>query len=437
MNSLNSELSGTCPIATNTAGTNSEGVGGDIEILKQIDGVAVATNYLLYMEGDDMMKEVELEVGDMHIKCNANRSNITNTEIYKIQKELHILKPAEADQWMTIVAPFDVHDISILENLNETELQNMTREEAHRAQVKQYLEFSYNIKNMVMPDPQGRTSSHPLTTLMEWYGIKPYKLVHYNDSNNIRDAHYYLYELDNLNDDDSFSTNATGKELNITWKPVATPQEHEPILKKGHVYAMLFPYCPLCGDEDKRTTYDYWSGKYIWFYGKGPQTISGSNAQTDMKTSALKLGTAILKGNSTFKNMSLSAGSAYVHNTSNDLFELINTTYSAKPLEAFMLYNPLTARMPKAISRAGKVIYEEQTATGLPTIGDRTSLTAYADNMQIQLTALQAQRVVIYDMHGQVLFDGQLMEGEQMSISAPQGIYIVKGTYEIIKLIVD
>lgn len=421
---------------TNTAGTNSEGVGGDIEILKQIDGVAVATNYLLYMEGDDMMKEVELEVGDMHIKCNANRSNITNTEIYKIQKELHILKPAEADQWMTIVAPFDVHDISILENLNETELQNMTREEAHRAQVKQYLEFSYNIKNMVMPDPQGRTSSHPLTTLMEWYGIKPYKLVHYNDSNNIRDAHYYLYELDNLNDDDSFSTNATGKELNITWKPVATPQEHEPILKKGHVYAMLFPYCPLCSNKD-RTTYDYWSGKYIWFYGKGPQTISGSNAQTDMKTSALKLGTAILKGNSTFKNMSLSAGSAYVHNTSNDLFELINTTYSAKPLEAFMLYNPLTARMPKAISRAGKVIYEEQTATGLPTIGDRTTLNAYANNMQIHLTALQAQRAVIYDMHGQVLFDGQLMEGEQMSISAPQGIYIVKGTYEIIKLIVD
>ena len=102
-----------------------------------------------------------------------------------------------------------------------------------------------------------------------------------------------------------------------------------------------------------------------------------------------------------------------------------------------MLYNPLTARMPKAISRAGKVIYEEQTATGLPTIGDRTTLNAYANNMQIHLTALQAQRAVIYDMHGQVLFEGQLMEGEQMSISAPQGIYIVKGTYEIIKLRVD
>jgi hypothetical protein len=166
--------------------------------------------------------------------------------------------------------------------------------------------------------------------------------------------------------------------------------------------------------------------------------VDGTNVHTSVLANPLSnAGSAILKGNTSLNSMTLPSKTGYIHNTTNDLFELNASNYSVKPLETFMLYNPLTARMPKAISRAGKVIYEEQTATGLPTIGDRTSLAAYANSRQIHLTALQAQRVVIYDMHGQVLFDGQLSEGEQMSVSAPQGMYIVKGTYEIIKLIVD
>ena len=62
---------------------------------------------------------------------------------------------------------------------------------------------------------------------------------------NIREANYYLYELDNLDVDGYFSTNATGKELNIVWTPVDSLSENDAILKKGHVYAMQFPYCPL------------------------------------------------------------------------------------------------------------------------------------------------------------------------------------------------
>lgn len=417
------------------------GVGGDIEVIKQIEGTAVETNYLLYLEVDEMMKQVEIVDGEMHIKCSTNRSSITNAENYKIQKDLNVVKSIEADQWMTIVAPFDVHNISVLESmtaaLNESKLVGMTRTEAHEAQATNFLSFFNEISGFVIPDDAGRTTSHPIATLLDWYGIKPFELIHYN-GNNIREANYYLYELDNLNADGSFSTNATGEELNITWKPVATPSENEPILKKGHIYAMQFPYCPLCGDAATRTEYDYWTGKFLFLHGKGPQELDGTNTHTSVLANPLSnAGSAILKGNTSLNSMTLPSKTGYIHNTTNDLFELNASNYSVKPLETFMLYNPLAARMPKAISRAGKVIYEEQTATGLPTIGDRTSLTAYADNMQIQLTALQAQRVVIYDMHGQVLFDGQLSEGEQMSVSAPQGMYIVKGTYEIIKLIVD
>lgn len=423
------------------AGSQGQNVtsGGDIEVEKQIGGVNVKTNQLLYLEmyGEMLDPSVSYTDGQMTFTVKDTLANINNAEDYRIEKNLNIFKPVEADKWMTFVAPFDIQQVIILEHsqiVGEKTLEKLSKQEAILRQAKAYLQVFYSMSQFILPDANGRTTSITMPNLL--YLVKPNNLIHY-DGTNIREAHYYLYELDNLNVDGSFSSSATGENLEITWKPVGPVEEGYTIMKKGHVYAMQFPYCPLCGDEDTRTTYDYWSGKYIWFYGKGPQTISGSNAQTAMKTNALSPGTAILKGNSTFKNMSLSAGSAYVHNTSNDLFETKNTTYSAKPLEAFMLYNPLAARMPKAISRSGKMIYEEQTATGLPTIGDRTSLAAYANNMQIHLTALQAQRVVIYDMHGQVLFDGQLMEGEQMSISAPQGIYIVKGTYEIIKLIVD
>lgn len=423
------------------AGSQGQNVtsGGDIEVEKQIGGVNVKTNQLLYLEmyGEMLDPSVSYTDGQMTFTVKDTLANINNAEDYRIEKNLNIFKPVEADKWMTFVAPFDIQQVIILEHsqiVGEKTLEKLSKQEAILRQAKAYLQVFYSMSQFILPDANGRTTSITMPNLL--YLVKPNNLIHY-DGTNIREAHYYLYELDNLNVDGSFSSSATGENLEITWKPVGPVEEGYTIMKKGHVYAMQFPYCPLCGDEDTRTTYDYWSGKYIWFYGKGPQTISGSNAQTAMKTNALSPGTAILKGNSTFKNMSLSAGSAYVHNTSNDLFVTKNTTYSAKPLEAFMLYNPLAARMPKAISRSGKMIYEEQTATGLPTIGDRTTLNAYANNMQIHLMALQAQRVVIYDMHGQVLFDGQLSEREQMSVSAPQGMYIVKGTYEIIKLIVD
>lgn len=424
-----------------SAGSQGQGVstGGDVTVEKEIDGVSIKNNQLLYLETNDAIldPDVFIEEGQMTITAQTTRANVENAEDYVIQKHLNLVKAIEADKWITFVAPFDIQQVTVLEHssiVSEATLAKLSKQEAVLRQAKAYLQMFYAMSDFILPDANGRTTSNTMHGLL--YQMKPETLTHY-DGTNIREAHYYLYELDNLNVDGSFSSSATGENLEITWKPVGPVEEGYTIMKKGHVYAMQFPYCPLCGDEDTRTTYDYWSGKYIWFYGKGPQTISGSNAQTAMKTNALSPGTAILKGNSTFKNMSLSAGSAYVHNTSNDLFETKNTTYSAKPLEVFMFYNPLAARMPKAISRAGKMIYEDQTATALPTIGDRTTLNAYADHMQIHLTALQAQRVVIYDMHGQVLFDGQLSEGEQMSISAPQGIYIVKGTYEIIKLIVD
>lgn len=417
----------------------SASVGGDVTVYDGlIEENQYKTNQLLYIEVDDVMLNTILEEEGMNILVKTKRANILNTKEYTIHKHQNLLKPIEADQWITIVAPFNVHDISVLEATaaKETDLEAMTREEAHKAQATAFLNFYNDISGFVLPKSDGRTTAKPLTTLMEWYGVKPYKLIHYNGAN-IREAHYYLYELDNLNDG-FFSTNATGEELNITWKPVETPLENEPILEKGHVYAMQFPYCPLCNDVDT-TEYDYWTGKYILLHGLGTQDVDGTNTHDTLLTNTLpQAGSAILKGNTSLNALTLPASTGYIHNTTNDLFELNESNYSVKPMETFMLYNPpLTARMPKAISRAGKVIYEEQTATGLPTIGDRTTLNAYANNKQIHLTALQAQHAVIYDMHGQVLYDGQLMEGEQMSISAPQGIYIVKGTYEIIKLIVD
>ena len=73
----------------------SVGVGGDIEVIENIDGMNVNTNNLLYLDADDMMKEVEIVDGEMHIQCGANRANITNEESFRIKKHLNIIKAIE------------------------------------------------------------------------------------------------------------------------------------------------------------------------------------------------------------------------------------------------------------------------------------------------------------------------------------------------------
>ena len=369
--------------------------------------------------------------------ANMPRGRISNKESYIIEDHLNLLKVVQADTWYTFVAPYDVHQISVIE-IDEGVISKKNRSEAVEHQAQSNWRIFYNLQDFILPNEQGRTTSLTLPALLAGTSAYILPLKHY-DGTNVMSANYYLYKLAS----DVFGTDGTGDELDIAWTPVTTPETGNPILEKGKVYAMQFPWCPMCNDLASRTYYDYWSNKMILFYGKGDQTISGINSHSEIISNARPTtgATATLAGNPTFADMTLVAGdNAYVHNMTNDYFELNTTSYTLKATEGFMLYNPGANPMPGRISRSGQMEYDENVETGVggvPTVGDRTSLMLYGAYDGFELLSLCEQLVTVYNLQGNIIFQQYMAEGEQLYVATGAGVFIVRGESETIKVMVE
>lgn len=426
-------------------------------------GIEYITNRLLYAEMDQNILNCSYKDGDIAIQFSNKHGEITNTQDYTIQKELVSMVAVEADQWMAFVAPFDIYDVRIIEAADEDTLSQKyanNKTEALKYQANENINFSYKLANYVVKDlAAGRTSSMSFSDITGMcirsmaydagqgtkYNRGCYPLDHY-DGTNIWTANYYLYEIDNADGSCTFPTNGTGTALEIKWKPVskkasAARADSSVLMQKGHVYAIQFPYCPMCNDVATRTTYDYWTGKFIVFLGKGPQTVSGTNAHSAITGATVEAGNAALTGNYTFANMTAPAG-IYAHNTTNDLFERTSSSTTIKPMQGYMLFrSPIANATALSISRAGRISYEYEsditTDNHIPSIGTRTSMLVYRTDNGFAVDPVRTQRVMLYNLNGQLLFNGVLTEGERHGFNLTQGIYLLKGEYEIIKVMVD
>lgn len=421
-------------------------VGGSIYVKNSPEEGSTAldsiTNQLLFLDAKGMeLYSMNLVAQGAKLSFNdANmpRGKITNPKEYTIEENLNMLKVVQADTWYTFAAPYDVHQISVIEVSESQVSAKPTKAEAVAQQAQNNLQVFYKMQDFILPNAQGRTSSLTLPQLLPGSGATLVPLTHY-DSTNIMDANYYLYELEN----EEFSTTGTGENLAITWKPVNRDDADKPLMYQGEVYAIQFPWCPMCNDLASRTYYDYWSNKMILFYGKGPQTIAGTNLHNTIVSDSMPtLGaTATLEGNSTFADMTLTARTAYVHNTEKDIFALNNASYTLKPTEGFMLYTPKSgAQMPARISRSGQIEYDENAETGVdgvPTIGDRTSLMLFGAYDGFEVLALHEQLVTVYNLQGNVVFQQYMTAGEQVYVATGAGIYVVRGESETIKVMVD
>lgn len=368
------------------------------------------------------------------------RGQILNENDYWILRHLNILKSVQADTWYTFTAPFDVHDISVIET-SENTIKNKTRTEALELQAQGNLQLLYGWQDVLIPNEEGRASSFTLEALL---GTRRKKLVHY-DGTNIMTANYYLYELEN----EVFSTTGTGENLAITWKPVKR-SAGEPLMYQGETYAIQFPWCPMCNDLETRTYYDYWSNKMILFHGKGPQEVLGTNGQSSLST-APAAGSATLAGNATLADMNAPSG-AYVHQyididpndddpRKQDWFVQPTGSYTVKPTEGYMLYTPKPgAQMPARISRSGKIEYDENVETGVdgvPTVSDRTSLMLFGAYDGFEVLSLCEQLVTVYNLQGNIIFQQYMAEGEQVHVGTGAGIFVVRGESETIKVMVE
>ena len=427
-----------------------------------IDGVVYKTNRLLYAEMDKNITDGFYKDGDISIQFNNEHGEIVNEKDYTIHKELVSMVAVEADRWMAFVAPFDIYEVRIIEAADEDTLAlkySNDKDGALAYQATENICFSYKLANYVVKDlAGGRTTSMSFNDLagmcirnmaydaqQSKYNRGYYTLDHY-DGSNIMTANYYLYEIDNAEDTCIFPTDRTGTALEIKWKPVATKAsaaraDSLVLMKKGHVYAIQFPYCPMCNDVDTRTTYDYWTGKLIVFHGKGPQKVSGTNRQDAIRSATAEAGKAVLTGNYTFANLNAPAG-IYAHNTKNDLFERTSSATTIKPMQGYMLFSsPIANATALSISRAGRISYEYDsditTDDHIPTIGSRASMLVYRTDNGFAVDPVRTQRVMLYNLNGQLLFNGTLTEGERHGFNLTQGIYLLKGEEEIIKVMVN
>ena len=222
--------------------------------------------------------------------------------------------------------------------------------------------------------------------------------------------------------------------------------EYSVVMKKGEIYSLNFPYMyngyREKGDGNGNNNWDYWTGKYILFMGKGPQTIEGKNYhQTITEPMKVSPGYAEIRANSTFASMEVSdMGEYYL----NDQLFIPNTSGDPTPVDAtqgFVLLNkPSPSSMPQRIKSidliSGDVTLEggDGTATGTPTIAGNNKMLVYSIDGGVGIVPVVAQQVRIYNAAGQVVTSQYLTSETQIPL--PTGIYLVTGEKEQCKVMV-
>ena len=182
-------------------------------------------------------------------------------------------------------------------------------------QAEANLNMLYELLELIQQNQNLQTSNLTLDDLFASIGTTNVTIYHYNgksqnDNNygvNMMSANYYLYEIDSQ----EFMLDDNGN-TNYSWVPVSR-ETGEPLMYAGKTYSIQFPWCPMCNDLANRDYYDYWSNKIIYFYGKGAQTIYGTNQHEAILETVPAIENLLLTGNYTLKDYTLPSG--YIHNS--------------------------------------------------------------------------------------------------------------------------
>lgn len=458
------------------AAGRSEGsieIGGNIEVAdKEKNNVIYQTNYLLYGAIDEYIKwlidegtyqtpvfdglpsaEVELTGGTY--------SDILNEEPYTIQQEQYMMMSVKADEWFLFAPPFDVSEVYVLETYKEDHLAAMAKttswQDAIDLQADANMDLFYALCYSIDYTESANNFDGIIYAWTQEIG-KPNgaggkkKLTHFTGSNYT--ANYYLQRSSG-----TWEWDAEKSRFVTDWaylpktmeKVTHGETEYSVVMKKGEIYSLNFPYMyngyREKGDGNGNNNWDYWTGKYILFVGKGPQTIEGKNYhQTITASMTATPGTAEIRANSTFASMEVSNMGAYYLGEGQQ-FRPSPSDYEPQPIDAtqgFVLLNkPTVSPMPQRIKTvdmmSGEVTYEEgegseNGATGTPTIAGNNKMLVYNINGGVGIVPVVAQQVSIYNAAGQVVTSEYLAGETQLSL--PAGIYLVCGEHEQYKVLV-
>ena len=428
---------------------------------------------------------------------------INDVADYTIQDKVYMLMPIEAARWTLFTPPFNVANVYVIESYPENQLvkdhggkrgkiPTDRIVEARAAQAQRLMDLyvywyqeeigvgepsdffdansTTDITGDEVPEPYGKfvldwmayeKQNHKGNTTGDYTPIIE-KLIHftgkkgsYPEGKTWLNANYYLYKANEwaLNEDGNFRTN---------WDTVTVSHDGtDPIMSKGQIYALQFPYNSINGVHDPSTTWDYWTGKYLLIESTtGPHTINGS--KTNIMPSSLNDNSAVLIGNASFAEVEATPTDGTQlfaiekikvgedgNGTGRDIHELdAKDNATLYPAEGALLANiqaPKGRRARTINYQTGEVIYEEfeeedlndqdnqDVTTDIPTIAGDKSLIVIPTESGLTILPRQPQQVTIYDVEGKLLFNQYVME--EQSVILPSSIYIVRGEKERIKVV--
>lgn len=443
-------------------------IGGDTEVAdKEENNVIYQTNYLLYgaideyVEGliDDGAYKTPIFDGLPQAELKLQRgtySDITNAEPYTIQQEQYMMMSVKADEWFLFAPPFDISAVYVLETAVETELETMAKNEGWQAAINKQaaanmdlfyalcylIDYTESVNNFDGVFYSWKTELKPAGAGGQ------VKLTHFTGSNWDK-ANYYVQRSSG-----TWEWDAEKSRFVTDWeylpktmeKVTHGDTEYSVVMKKGEIYSLNFPYMyngyREKGDGNGNNNWDYWTGKYILFVGKGPQTIEGKNHHNTITASMPATpGTAEIRANSTFASMEVSGmeeyglvGQQFIPNTSGEPLPVDAT-------QGFVLLKKTTASsMPQRIKTvdmmSGDVTLEggEGTVTGTPTIAGGNSLLVYNVDGGLAITPVSPQHVALYNAAGQLIMNQYLTD--EVRVLLPNGIYFVRGEAQQIKAMV-
>ena len=393
---------------------------------------------------------------------------------YTITDRVYYITTATADLWKTFTAPFDVANIYVVEAFSEAKLETMgTRSEILKEQARHNADFaaffgvamamgsdksfkaiyeSY-LKWAEIQDQEAGLPTDGTYTLRGMQKLTPYF------GNNWRDANFYLnvnrgnWPLDGV---DEYGAPA----FDVKWEMLNQSDTTDGILlHKDSTYSIMFPYCTGCDESlDGRTSWDYWSGKFLIFEStNAPQTIKGrdfldenidGNIFTNTPTNADEV---IVTGNSTFANLNAAEKDVYKYSPyyKDECFEPIEENDKIiYPTTAFLygeVPNNIHNMPAKKVTRDGKIIYgngnngngDGGVTTGggnVPTVGGGNALFITSTATGINVAVAQPQQVRVMSATGAIIFSGMVQTAVDVLLPTA-GVYVVAGENEVHKIL--